>query len=114
MYRHNIAGSASLRIWEGGASGTMVSIGVADCGANSSSVLRSCLDLLLNGKFIAPLLFGGGIFQQDLGRVPCPEHDGSEHGPHLLISPVFAEDVGWIEVSRDVPEVNGSRCNGFT
>ena len=35
MYRHNKVGSASLRIWEGGASGTMVSIGVADCGANS-------------------------------------------------------------------------------
>lgn len=70
--------------------------------------------LLHNGNFIAPLLFWWNGFQEYLRWITLPEHDGSEHGPNLLIAPVFAEDVGRVEVAWEMPEVDGTCRDGFT
>lgn len=68
-----------------------------------------------NGTFIAPLpLTRRIILEQELGRVATPEEHCLECRPHLLVSPVFAEDVGGIGIPRQVVELDGSRCNRFT
>ena len=47
-----------------------------------------------NRTFVAPLRSTKDAFlEQEIGRVPLPEEDGLDQGPHLLITPVFTQCV---------------------
>ena len=51
---------------------------------------------------------------EQVSSVTFPEQDWSELIPHLVVGPVFAEDVCSVATTGDVLEVHGVGCNGFT
>ena len=57
---------------------------------------------------VSPLVGG-----EQCGCVAHPEQDGFECGPYTRMSPMFAEDVGRVDVSRDVVELDGLGGNGL-
>ena len=62
-----------------------------------------------NGTFLAPLpLIRRIILEQELGWVTPPEENRLERRPNLLISPMFAEDICRVVISRHVVEVDSS------
>ena len=73
-----------------------------------------------NGNLFAPLLFVPGsigvnrclVFDLDkIESVSSVEEEWSEGRVDLAVSPVFTEDVGWIDVARDVVEIHHLGCH---
>ncbi len=59
----------------------------------------------LSIPFLLRRCLGGLGFPFEEGcRVSLPEQDGLQRSPYLLVSPVFTEDVRWVQVSWDVVE----------
>ena len=58
--------------------------------------------------FFAVLLF------EQLPRISLPEQEWLELLPDLLVSPMLTKDVSWVNVTRDMVELDHSTCNGFT
>ena len=73
-----------------------------------------------NGNLFAPLLFVPGsigvdrCLVLDLDKIKCVssvEEEWSEGRVNLAMSPVFTEDVGWVDVTRDVMEIHHLGCH---
>ena len=58
--------------------------------------------------FLAVLLF------EQLPRISLPEQEWLELLPDLLVSPMLAKDVSWVDFTRDMKELNHPTCDGFT
>ena len=50
---------------------------------------------------------------EQVSRVSFPEQDWSELVPHLVVGPMFAEDVCRIATTGNVLEIHGVGRNGF-
>ena len=45
--------------------------------------------------------------------LPCPEKDRAKHGPDLLVSPMFAEDVSRVNHTKDVNKLRHLQCDSL-
>ena len=53
------------------------------------------------------------VVEEQLGCVTHPEKDRFECRPYTRVGPVLAEDVGWVDGTRDVMEIDGLGGNGL-
>jgi hypothetical protein len=48
------------------------------------------------------------------GCIALPKHERLQHGPDLLISPMFTKDIRGVHRSRDVVETQHAASNGLS
>ena len=51
------------------------------------------------------------LLLKDIKGIAPVEQERSQRGVRLRVSPVLAEDVGWVNVATDVVELNHSRSD---
>ena len=54
------------------------------------------------------------LLSKDVKGIAPVEQERSQRGVRLRMPPVFAEDVGWVNVATDVVELNHSRSDRLT
>ena len=51
---------------------------------------------------------------EQLPRISLPEQERLKLLPDMLVSPVLAKDVSWVDFTRDMEELDHPTCDSFT
>ena len=54
------------------------------------------------------------LFREKIGSLSSIEEEGLQGLPNVGMSPVFTEDVGWIQAALDMEETENLSGNGLT